>query len=101
MAHNTKTPPPVSISYTEIPNNESFALSLGIYAEREKELDELMDKCYEETNTYPQCIEMISPSLNNDNELAYIAFHLGAFAEDCRRKQRMAGVLMGILRAEG
>lgn len=75
-----------AILVTAVPSaDETFARALSITKKRETELDELMDKCHEETNTYPDAIAALSPYLHNANELAYASFHLGAFAESRRR----------------
>ena len=74
---------------------ESFARALGITEQRGSEIGEIMYKCHNETNTYPDAIAMIAESLNNDNELAYVAFHLGAFAESRRAKNELLYKLLG------
>lgn len=75
--------------------DESFARALGLTEQREKEIDDIMDKCHNETNTYPDAIAMIAESLNNDNELAYAVFHLGAFAESRRAENELLYKLLG------
>lgn len=75
-------------------NDESFATALGITAERESELDKLMDKYHAETTTYPDAIAAVSLHLENANELAYSAFHLGAFAESQRTKHELLQKLL-------
>ncbi len=74
---------------------DTFASALGITKEREQELDDLMDKSHEASNTYPDAIAEASKILNNANELAYIAFHMGAFAESQRSKQELLRKLLG------
>ncbi len=76
-------------------NDESFARALSITAQRETEIDQLMDKCHAETTTYPDAIASISEELTNANELAYACFHLGAFAESQRSKHKLLYKLLG------
>ena len=76
-------------------DDESFARALGITQKREEEIDEIMDKCHADTNTYPDAIAAISEKLNNANELAYASFHLGAFAESRRAKNELLYKLLG------
>ncbi len=76
-------------------DDESFARALGITQKREAEIDEIMDRCHGETNTYPDAIAAISEALNNANELAYASFHLGAFAESRRAKNELLYKLLG------
>lgn len=81
---------------TTIPQpEETFAAALGITKQREAEIDELMDKCHGETETYSDAIAAASQALKNANELAYISFHLGAFAESQRTKHDLLKKLMG------
>lgn len=68
---------------------ETFCQVLDISPEREIEIDALMDKAHGETDTYPDAIAVAAKELNNANELAYMAFHLGAFAESQRMKREM------------
>ena len=42
---------------------ETFAAALGITKQRETEIDELMDKCHGETDTYPDAIAAASQAL--------------------------------------
>ena len=75
--------------------SESFTEALGISAEREAQIDEIIDECHGDTDTYPDAIAAISERLNNVNELAYAAFHLGAFAESRRAKNELLYKLLG------
>lgn len=75
--------------------SESFAEALGISPEREAQIDEIMDECHGNTDTYPDAIAAISERLNNVNELAYASFHLGAFAESRRAKNELLYKLLG------
>lgn len=75
--------------------DETFAGAMNISREREAELDELMDKCHEDTETYPDALAAISEEIDSANELAYVAFHLGAFAESQRTKQDLLRKLLG------
>ena len=75
--------------------DETFARALGITKEREDNIDELLDKCHMETDTYPAAIAAISEELQNANELAYASFHLGAFAESQRCKNDLLNKLLG------
>lgn len=72
----------------------SFASALGIAREREIQIDELMDKCHKDTSTYPDAIAAVSKKLSTANELAYVAFHLGAFAESQRSRQEILEKLL-------
>lgn len=72
---------------------ETFALVMGITADREAEIDKLMDRCHAETKTYPDAIAAAAPHLQNANELAYVSFHLGAFAESQRNKHELLNKL--------
>lgn len=76
-------------------DDESFARALGITPKREEEIDEIVDKCHADTNTYPDAIAAISEALENANELAYASFHLGAFAESRRAKNELLYKLLG------
>ena len=73
---------------------ETFAAVLGIDAARETEIDGLMDKCHGETTTYPDAIAAAANHLLNANELAYVCFHLGAFAESQRSKHELLQKLL-------
>ena len=84
-----------TIIVTAVPSSdETFARALNITQKREEQIDELMDKCHGETNTYPDAIAAISADLHNANELAYASFHLGAFAESQRTKQDLLNKLL-------
>lgn len=74
--------------------DETFARALNIDAQREEEIDNLMDQCHQDTNTYPDAIAAISTHLHNANELAYASFHLGAFAESQRTKNELLNQLL-------
>lgn len=76
-------------------DDERFAGALGITELRENQIDEIMDRCHGETNTYPDAIAAISEELTNANELAYACFHLGAFAESRRAKNELLYKLLG------
>lgn len=76
-------------------NDESFARALSISEERETQLDKIMDECHEKTSTYPDAIQAISETGITANELAYCAFHMGAFAESMRYKQKLLHKLLG------
>lgn len=90
MAHNNH----IIVTATVSPD-ETFARAMSISPERETEIDEFMDKWHGETETYPDALDAISKELNNANELAYVAFHLGAFAESQRTKHELLNKLMG------
>ena len=74
--------------------DETFAAALGISADREAAIDELMDKYHAETSTYPDAIAALSKDINTANELAYASFHLGAFAESQRTKHDLLSKLL-------
>lgn len=74
---------------TQESSDDSFARALGISPEREQQLDDLMDTYHRETTTYPDAIAMLSKDLTSANELAYSAFHMGAFAESQRSKHEL------------
>jgi hypothetical protein len=76
-------------------NDEHFATALDISAQRETEIDQIMDRCHGETTTYPDAIAAISSEMRNVNELAYACFHLGAFAESQRTKHQLLYKLLG------
>ncbi|RYE23215.1 MAG: hypothetical protein EOP51_11185 [Sphingobacteriales bacterium] len=73
---------------------ETFAAVLGIGEDREAEIDSLMDKCHGETTTYPDAIAAAANHLHDANELAYVCFHLGAFAESQRSKHELLNKLL-------
>jgi hypothetical protein len=75
--------------------DETFARAMSISAARETEIDELMDKYHGETDTYPDALAAISGELRTANELAYVSFHLGAFAESQRTKHELLSKLLG------
>lgn len=84
-----------TLTVTAVPTeDERFAGALGISKEREEQIDELMDKCHGETDTYPDAIAAISETLISANELAYACFHLGAFAESQRSKHELLHKLL-------
>jgi hypothetical protein len=81
---------------TTIPSpDDTFAGALSISKQRETDIDELMDKCHTETDNYPDAVAAMSKELQNANELAYAAFHLGAFAESQRHKNELLHKLLG------
>ena len=84
------------ITVTATPSTEeTFARAMSITKDREAEIDDLMDKYHGETDTYPDALAAISQDLNNANELAYVSFHLGAFAESQRTKHELLNKLLG------
>lgn len=79
------------ILVTAIPSpDETFARALNISKEREAEIDNIINKCHSETDTYPDAIAAVSKELNNANELAYVSFHLGAFAGSLQIKHELS-----------
>lgn len=84
---------PVTVKTLETAE-QTFAAVMGITPERENAIDSLMDKCHGETDTYPDAIAYASAQLRNANELAYVCFHLGAFAESQRSKQELLSKLL-------
>lgn len=84
---------PITVT-TQTATEETFAAVMGISPQRETEIDSLMDKCHGETSTYPDAIAQASAGLLNANELAYVCFHLGAFAESQRSKQELLSKLL-------
>lgn len=74
--------------------DERFAGALGITTEREEEINEWIERYYDETGTYPDAIAALSTQLANANELAYAAFHLGAYAGSLRTKQELVAMLL-------
>ncbi|HEY9177431.1 MAG TPA: hypothetical protein VIN07_07050 [Flavipsychrobacter sp.] len=70
------------------PVADTFAAAMGIGVNREQQICDLIEECYEGTDTYPQAIACLSQMVNSMNELAYALFHLGAFAgnEQARRE---------------
>lgn len=90
MAHNEQ----IIVTATPSPE-ETFARAMSISPERENEIDVLMDKYHGETETYPDALAEMSHHLHNANELAYVAFHLGAFAESQRTKHELLNKLLG------
>lgn len=84
---------PITVTTIET-TEQTFAAVMGITPERENAIDSLMDKCHGETDTYPDAIAYASGELLNVNELAYVCFHLGAFAESQRSKQELLSKLL-------
>lgn len=84
----------IQVTLVQSPD-ETFAAAMGIHKGRETAIDELMDKYHHETDTYPAALAAISTELENANELAYVSFHLGAFAESQRTKQDLLRKLLG------
>lgn len=76
-------------------SSESFADALIITKEREKEIDTIVERLLEETQTYPDCVAALSKHMDNANELAYACFHLGAYAESQRAKNQLLYKLLG------
>lgn len=85
----------ILVTATVTSETGTFAQAVGISTERETQLDELMDKYHHETGTYPDALAVISAELESANELAYVSFHLGAFAESQRTKQDLLRKLLG------
>jgi hypothetical protein len=75
-------------------SEENFARALGITPEREQELDDIMEKAHRDTGTYPDALAMITTNDITPNELAYVAFFLGAFAESARNKHSLLHKLL-------
>ena len=69
--------------------NETYYEALGISMERNEQLCDIIDQCYDETMTYPDAIACISRRVENLHELVYAVFHLGAFAGDKRARLEM------------
>lgn len=81
---------------TTVPSSdETFARALNITKERESELDNLMEKYHGCTDTYTTALAGVSEHVSNVNELVYLAFHLGAFAEKQRTKHEQLSKLLG------
>jgi hypothetical protein len=57
---------------------ETIPAVLGISSEREKELDELVKKIHNESQTITDTFVEISKRMKHANELAYCLFHVGA-----------------------
>jgi hypothetical protein len=74
---------------------ENFARALNIDAHREMEIDEILETCYQLTDTYTDALAAASHKLHSVNELAYASFHLGAYAESQRTKYELMHRLMG------
>lgn len=74
---------------------EDFARALNINADREMEIDEILETCYQLTDTYTDALAAASHRLQNINELAYASFHLGAYAESRRTKYQLLHKLIG------
>ncbi|MBZ0098530.1 MAG: hypothetical protein K8F30_05575 [Taibaiella sp.] len=68
---------------------DSFAAAMGIGANRERQICDLIEECYDGTDTYPQAIACLSQMVNSINELAYALFHLGAFAGNEQAKREL------------
>lgn len=66
--------------------NETYFEALGISMERNEQLCDIIDECYERTATYPEAIACISRKVECVEELAYAIFHLGAFAGEKRAR---------------
>lgn len=80
---------------SEETTNGHFARCLSITPEREQEIDSIMEECYDKQDTYPLALMETAKRLSNPNELAYAAFHLGAFAESRRAKYDLLNKLLG------
>ncbi len=59
---------------------ESLPRTLGITEEREKELDVLTKKSFEDYNTFTDTFAEISKNVRHANELVYCVFHVGSIA---------------------
>ncbi|HYD19958.1 MAG TPA: hypothetical protein VEB40_00680 [Flavipsychrobacter sp.] len=75
------------------PAAESFAAAMGIGVSRERQICDLIEECYDGTDTYPQAIACLSQMVNSINELGYALFHLGAFAGSEQAKREMIKTL--------
>ena len=71
------------------PTADSFAAAMGIGVKRERQLCDLIEECYDGTDTYPQAIACLSQMVNSINELGYALFHLGAFAGSEQAKREL------------
>lgn len=74
---------------------ESFARAMNITIDREAEIDEIIENCYQLTETFPDALAAASYKLENANELAYASFHLGAYAESRRVKYELLHKFLG------
>lgn len=59
---------------------ESLPRTLGITEEREKELDVLTKRSFEDYNTFTDTFAEISKNVRHANELVYCVFHVGSIA---------------------
>lgn len=75
------------------PLPETFAQAMAIATKREEQLCDLIGKCYDRTETYPQAIVDITEEVNNINELVYAVFHLGAYAGNEQARQELRNML--------
>ena len=75
--------------------DESLAKAMGISKKREKELDVIIDYGHANTQTYTEAMKIISANCKNVNEITYACFHLGAFAESQRSKNKLIYRLLG------
>lgn len=85
--NNSKTATNRALSIELATEQGTFAAAMGIDTARERELCDLIEKCYEGTDTYPKAIACLSQVVSNINELAYCLFHLGAFAGNEQAKK--------------
>lgn len=60
---------------------ESVAEQLLITAERENEIDEIMEKISDKGAIAVEMIAQAAQQLDNPNELVYAALHVGAFLQ--------------------
>lgn len=73
--------------------SETYYEALGISMERNEQLCDIIDQCYDETMTYPDAIACISRRVENLHELAYAIFHLGTFAGERHARLSMMNLL--------
>lgn len=85
--NNGKTATSKALSIELATEQTTFAAAMGIDATRERELCDMIERCYEGTDTYPKAIACLSQVVSNINELAYCLFHMGAFAGNEQAKQ--------------
>jgi len=70
---------------------ESLPRTLGITEEREKELDVLTKKSFEDYNTFTDTFAEISKNVRHANELVYCIFHVGSIAGRGKTLQMLDG----------
>lgn len=77
----------------QAPAAPQLALALGISTDREGQLCDLIEKCFEDTDNYPLALGCISENVDNVNELAYAIFHFAAFAGEEHARNQMIQLL--------